>query len=112
MTLQQTTICQAFERRMICDLWHCRCDIPQARDEDGYLNRFEIGTLLHVLLKCSASPHIYRLEDGEKRWIRDIDTFEAERHVWEDVRFVSCGYLRGLLDGETIPPDSGPPPQP
>lgn len=80
--------------------------------EDGYLDRFEIGTPIHVLLKCQSSPHIYRLEGGEKRWIRDINTFEAEGHIWEDVRFVSCGYLRGLPDGETIPPDSGPPPQP
>lgn len=80
--------------------------------EDGYLERFEIGPPLHVLLKCHQSPHIYRLEGGEKRWIRDIMTFEAEGHVWEDVRFVSCSYLRDLPDGETIPPGSGPPPQP
>ena len=80
--------------------------------EDGYLNKFEIGTPLHVLLKCRQSPHIYRLEGGEKRWIRDIQTFEAEGHVWEDVRFVTCDHLRKLPDGETIPPDSGPPPQP
>jgi len=80
--------------------------------EDGYLDRFEIGTPIHVLLKCQQSPHIYRLEGGARRWIRDIATFEAEGHVWEDVRFVSCGYLRSLPDGETIPPGSGPPPQP
>ncbi|HET91888.1 MAG TPA: hypothetical protein ENN99_14300 [Chloroflexi bacterium] len=80
--------------------------------EDGFLARFEKGPPLHVLLKCPESPHIYRLEDGEKRWVRDIATFEAEGHVWEDVRFVSCPYLRDLPDGETIPPGSGPPPQP
>jgi len=80
--------------------------------EDGYLDRFEIGTPIYVLFKCNASPHIYRLEDGEKRWIRDIETFEDEGHKWTDVRFVSCGHLRDLPDGETIPPDSGPPPQP
>lgn len=80
--------------------------------EDGFLDQFEKGTPLHVLLKCRSSPHMYRLEGGEKRWIRDIATFEAEGHVWEDVRFVSCGYLRDLPDGETIPPGSGPPPQP
>jgi hypothetical protein len=80
--------------------------------EDGFLDRFEIGTPLHVLLKCHASPHIYRLEGGMKRWIRDIETFEAEGHIWEDVRFVLCDYLRDLPDGETIPPGSGPPPQP
>jgi hypothetical protein len=80
--------------------------------EDGYLNRFEKGPGLHVLLKCRSSLHIYRLEGGEKRWIRDIATFEAEGHIWDDVRFVSCSYLRGLPDGETVPPGSGPPPQP
>jgi len=80
--------------------------------EDGFLNRFEMGTPLHVLLKCYDSPHIYRLEGGEKRWIVDIETFEAEGHVWEDVDFVSCDYLRDLPDGETIPPGHGPPPQP
>jgi hypothetical protein len=80
--------------------------------EDGYLDEFELGPELHVLLKCSDSPHIYRLENGVKRWIVDIETFSAEGHVWEDVRFVSCGYLRDLPDGETIPPGHGPPPQP
>jgi hypothetical protein len=80
--------------------------------DDGYLKRFEIGSPIHVLLKCRQSPHIYRLEGGEKRWIRDIRTFTAEGHIWEDVRFVTCGYLRDLPDGETIPPGSGPPPQP
>jgi hypothetical protein len=80
--------------------------------EDGFLDEFEKGPPLYVLLKCHSSPHIYRAEAGEKRWIRDIATFVAEGHVWEDVRFVSCGYLRGLPDGETIPPGSGPPPQP
>jgi len=79
---------------------------------DGYLDRYDIGSPIHVLLKCQDSPHIYRLEAGQKRWIRDIDTFLAEGHVWEDVRFVSCAYLRDLPDGETIPPGSGRPPQP
>jgi len=79
---------------------------------DGFLDDFEIGTPIHVLLKCADSPHIYRLENGVKRWIVDIATFEAEGHVWEDVRFVSCEYLRSIPDGETIPPGYGPPPQP
>ena len=79
---------------------------------DGYLDRYTLAAPHHVLLKCEASPHIYRLELGKKRWIRDIDTFIAVGHVWEDVRFVSCDYLRDLPDGETIPLDAGPPPQP
>jgi hypothetical protein len=80
--------------------------------EDEFLNKFEEGDPLHVLLKCGASPHVYRLESGEKRWIKDIDTFEAEGHVWHDVRFVSCQYLRDLPDGKPIPEDAGVPPQP
>jgi hypothetical protein len=80
--------------------------------DDAFLSRFEQGKPIHVLLKCDESPHIYRLENGQKRWIKDIATFEAEGHVWEDVRFVSCDYLRGIPDGPPIPEDAGPPPQP
>jgi hypothetical protein len=80
--------------------------------EDEFLAKFQKGTPIHVLLKCRTSPHIYRVENQEKRWIKDIDTFEAEGHVWEDVRLVSCDYLRGLPDGPPIPEDAGPPPQP
>ncbi|HDQ73115.1 MAG TPA: hypothetical protein ENN19_13645 [Chloroflexi bacterium] len=80
--------------------------------ESGFLTDYPIGPPIYVLLKCNASPHIYRLEEGKKRWIIDIETFEAERHVWEDVHLTSCGYLRGLPDGKTIPPGHGPPPQP
>lgn len=80
--------------------------------EDDFLAKFEKGAPVHVLLKCRTSPHIYRLENGEKRWIQDIGTFASEGHVWEDVRFVSCNYLRDLPDGAPIPEDAGPPPQP
>jgi len=80
--------------------------------EDGSLDQFEFGAPLHVLLKCDTSPHIYRLEAGTKRWIVDIETFEAEGHLWEDVRLAPCQRLRDLPDGNTIPPGQGPPPQP
>jgi hypothetical protein len=80
--------------------------------EDEFLDKFEKGRPIHVLLKCHTSPHIYRLENQEKRWIQDIDTFLDEGHVWEDVRFVSCQYLRNLPDGPPIPEDAGPPPEP
>lgn len=80
--------------------------------EDSFLNKFEKGQPVHVLLKCSSSPHIYRIEREQKRWIKDIPIFEAEGHLWEDVRFVSCQYLRQIPDGPPIPEDAGPPPQP
>ncbi len=80
--------------------------------EDSFLKRFREGRPIHVLLKCGESPHIYRLENDQKRWIKDIDTFVAEGHVWEDVRFVSCQYLRDLPTGPSIPEDAGPAPEP
>ena len=80
--------------------------------KDGFLEPYEIGPPIHVILKCDDSPHIYLLEGEEKRWIVDIEAFEEEGYAWEDVRFVPCSYLRGLPDGETIPPGYGPPPQP
>ncbi len=80
--------------------------------DDSFLEQFEKGQPIHVLLKCEGSPHIYALENGQKRWIKDIPTFEAEGYVWEDVEFVSCDYLRSLPDGPPIPKDAGPAPQP
>lgn len=80
--------------------------------EDGFLDDYAIGAPIHVLLKCDESPHIYRIEGEEKRWIVDLDAFEAAGHVWDDVRFVPCAYLRNLPSGETIPPGQGPPPEP
>lgn len=65
-----------------------------------------------VLLKCHASPHIYLLADGEKRWIQDIETFDNRGYVWDDVNFVLCQDLRLVPDGTPIPADAGPPPQP
>ena len=80
--------------------------------DDSFLEQFEPGRPIHVLLKCEGSPHIYALENGQKRWIKDILAFEAEGYVWEDLKSVSCDYLRGLPDGPPIPEDAGPPPQP
>lgn len=65
-----------------------------------------------ILLKCADSPHIYLLENGEKRWINNIDTFNGRGYVWRDVQFISCDDLRSLPDGTPIPADAGPPPQP
>ena len=61
--------------------------------DEAFLSQFEPGAPIHVLLKCDGSPHIYRMERDAKRWIKDIATFEAEGHVWDDVRFVDCDYL-------------------
>lgn len=80
--------------------------------DDAFLDRFADGRPLYVLLKCQTSPHIYALEDGQKRWIKDIPTFEAEGFVWDDVKFVSCGELRRLPTGSPIPQDAGPSPEP
>ena len=65
-----------------------------------------------ILLKCSGSPHIYLLRKGEKRWIDTIDTFEDRGYVWRDVHTVACVDLRSIPDGQSIPANAGPPPQP
>ncbi len=80
--------------------------------EPGFLSAFDKGSPIYALLKCDSSPHVYQLEAGQKRWIVDIPTFQAQGYVWQDVRFVSCAYLRGLPDGESIPPGRGTPPPP
>lgn len=80
--------------------------------EEAFLEKFETGLPIHLLLKCDASPHVYALENGQKRWIKDIPTFEAQGYLWEDIKFVSCSYLRTLPDGPPIPENAGTPPQP
>ncbi|WP_420627994.1 hypothetical protein [Candidatus Leptofilum sp.] len=65
-----------------------------------------------VLLKCHRSPHIYLLDNGEKRWIDNIETFNERGYMWEDVNFVPCEELRAVPDGNTIPANAGSPPQP
>lgn len=65
-----------------------------------------------ILLKCYRSPHVYLLERGKKRWIKDIPTFEQQGFRWSDVREVPCEDLRRIPDGAPIPPDAGTPPVP
>ncbi|MFO7679226.1 MAG: hypothetical protein R6X34_04175 [Chloroflexota bacterium] len=65
-----------------------------------------------ILLKCGASPHIYLMDQGQKRWIDTIETFNDRGYVWRDVHFVSCADLRSIPDGVPIPADAGPAPQP
>jgi hypothetical protein len=65
-----------------------------------------------ILLKCSDSPHIYFLDQGEKRWIENMETFNDRGYVWRDVRFITCDELHSIPDGVPIPANAGPPPQP
>lgn len=63
-----------------------------------------------VLLKCDGSPHVYLLDGGEKRWVKDIPTFTAEGFTWDMVRRVPCSELDAVPVGEPIPADAGAPP--
>lgn len=63
-----------------------------------------------ILLKCGGSPHIYALDAGKKRWIKDIPTFEGEGFNWRDVHFESCAEVDAVPDGPPIPLDAGAPP--
>jgi hypothetical protein len=80
--------------------------------DDTFLDRFADGRPLYVLLKCGLSAHIYALEDGQKRWIKDIETFKTEGFVWEDVKFIGCNTLRQIPTGLPIPVNAGPSPEP
>jgi hypothetical protein len=80
--------------------------------DNAFLDDFAMGRPIHLLLKCETSPHVYAYEAGQKRWIKDIPTFEAQGYRWEDIQFLSCGELRRMPDGSPIPEDAGPPPQP
>jgi hypothetical protein len=82
------------------------------RVDDDFLDQFPSGPPLSVLYKCDGSPHVYAIENGVKRWIEDIPTFEAQGYVWDDVQMVPCATLEDIPSGPPIPPDAGEPPPP
>jgi len=79
--------------------------------EPEFLDQFPKGRPYYLLLKCS-SPQIYRLDEAGKHWVADMSAFEAEGYDWRDVQTVPCPELRGLPDGDSIPPGRGSPPPP
>jgi hypothetical protein len=80
--------------------------------DDGFLDRVPTGPALSVLRKCQGSPHVFAIENGVKRWIKDIPTFESQGYLWEDVQTISCTALRQIPTGSPIPPDAGESPIP
>ena len=53
------------------------------------------------------------LEEGEKRWIDNMDTFTERGYNWYDViTTITCKELHSIPDGVPIPANAGPPPQP
>lgn len=77
--------------------------------EPGFVGQYPKGRPLYVLLKCDASPNIYQLDNGRKRWIVDIPSFVAQGYVWQDVKMVPCSELSNLPNGDSIPPGRGSP---
>jgi hypothetical protein len=77
--------------------------------EDSLLEDFGKGRSIHRLVTCPYSPYIYALENGQKRWLKDLPTGNKAR-AWDEVNMVSCDYLRHLPEGSPIPKDDAPPP--
>ena len=79
--------------------------------DDPFVAQFPDGEPLYVLTKCNGSPHVYALEAGQKRWIKDIPTFEAQNFEWEQIMPKSCAAINRIPDGPPIPEDAGEPPR-
>jgi hypothetical protein len=77
--------------------------------EDNVLESFGKGRSIYQLVTCSNSPHIYALEQGQKRWVKEPPTRNKAK-PWDEIRLVSCDYLRRLPEGPPILEDAGPPP--
>lgn len=92
--------------------WPFRIDREAAASLPPAIRQLVYERPYPILLLCPGSPHIYLLEGREKRWIKDIPTFEAQGFRWDDVQKVDCADLRAIPDGLPIPPDAGPPPRP
>ena len=94
---------------LVAPPWLFRGDPAQAAGLPPRIQQIVFDRPEPILLKCPTSPHIYLLEAGQKRWVKDIPTFEAEGYRWSDVtELVTCADLRSVPDGETIPPRQRP----
>ena len=78
------------------------------RVQESFLQQFEEGEPIYLLMKCPGAPHIYALgyENNRRvrKWIRDIETFTAEGFTWNMVSEDHCAQLIRTVDGTTIPP--------
>jgi len=77
--------------------------------EDKLLDDFGKGPSIYRLLTCPSSPHVYAVENGQKRWVKDPPKGNKAT-PWDEVRLVSCNYLHNLPDGLPILEDAGPSP--
>jgi len=77
--------------------------------EDYLLEDFGKGRWIYRLVTCPNSPHIYALEQGQKRWVKDPPTGNKAK-PWDEIRLVSCDYLNQLPEGSPILEDVGLPP--
>ena len=69
--------------------------------EDNLLEGFGQGQPIRRLFKCKDSPDIFALENGQKRWV-EVPSGQNGAKRWDEVRLVTCDYLRGLPDGFPI----------
>lgn len=58
----------------------------------------------------APSPHIYVLDGGQERWIKEIPTSEAKGFNWRDLYLELCEELDAITDGPPIPLDAETPP--
>jgi len=75
--------------------------------EDTLLEEFGKGQPIRRLVRCQDSPTIYALESGQKRWVKGPPP-ENQAEAWDQVRLVSCEYLRRLPVGLPILEDTEP----
>ena len=80
--------------------------------DQEFVDQFPDGPDFHVLIRCTAQPHIYLLEGDEKRWIENPQAFEKAGFNWDEVQYIRCPKLKNSYpDGIPIPPDAGDPPE-
>ena len=92
--------------------WGFRLDQGNITALPPSIQRLVVTQPAPLLLKCRGRDPIYLLDDGRKRWIEDIATFEAQGYEWRDVSLVACAELRAIPSGIPIPADAGPIPEP
>jgi hypothetical protein len=56
----------------------------------------------------NPSGSIYAFDGQRRRWVPDLQTFDAYGFKWEQVHHVSGWQLAAIPEGYPLPPRSGP----
>lgn len=75
--------------------------------DGALLTQFGQGQPIRQLVMCPGDPHVYALENGQKRWVKEPPPMTSRTKSWDRVHPITCGYLARLPEGLPISENTG-----